>query len=101
MRPDLEAFDAPNQPSSSTQGQQGPVSSLAFGMSSFQSNNDWTLDNLDEIVAIAIKTEFNAFDLADLPDDPQIVKDELQVRILFSSLNCPEKCFFTFEKIGL
>ena len=36
---------------------------------------DWSFDNLDEIVAIAIKAEFNAFDLADLTDE-SLIKEE-------------------------
>ena len=40
-------------------------------------DHDWSFDNLDEIVAIAIKAEFNTFDLADLTNDVVTVKEEL------------------------
>jgi len=59
--------------------QQGPGGQdQAFNLNQAFQNHDWNCDNLDEIVAIAIKAEFNTFDLADLTNDVVTVKEEMQ-----------------------
>ena len=61
----------PQQPTPLQQGQ-------AFNLNQAFQDHDWNCDNLDEIVAIAIKAEFNTFDLADLTNDVVTVKEEMQ-----------------------
>ena len=70
----LHNFHQQQQPSG--EGQAGPEQA-AFNLNQAFQDHDWSFDNLDEIVAIAIKAEFNTFDLADLTNDVVTVKEEL------------------------
>ena len=64
------------QPQQTAPLQQGQEQ--AFNLNQAFQDHDWNCDNLDEIVAIAIKAEFNTFDLADLTNDVVTVKEEMQ-----------------------
>ena len=70
-----QAHNFHQQQPPSGEGQAGPEQA-AFNLNQAFQDHDWSFDNLDEIVAIAIKAEFNTFDLADLTN-VVTVKEEL------------------------